>query len=131
MRTVSALLLVTCWLSAGTIKASDVCNIVSGATVMAQDDENTILGKVANAYDSKSIFNEYGDHGSPYAAKSIWNEYGRFGGQYSTHSPFNQYTSTPPILIKGGKAIGYLTVNKALKPGISPNLLKELCKDTL
>jgi hypothetical protein len=117
--------------SALPVYAADVCSTLAGAVVIAQDDENTYLGKVANAYDGKSIFNEYGDHGSQYSAKSIWNPYGKFGGEYSTHSPLNKYSSTPPMLVKDGKVLGYLSVNKSKQPSISPNLLKELCKDEL
>jgi len=109
----------------------EVCSIVKDATLIAQDNQNTPLGKISSPYDVKSIFNEYGEYGSEYSTKSIWNQYGIFGGEYSTYSPFNKYTTTPPMLIKNGKIIGYLTVNKFVKPSISPNLLKELCKDEL
>ena len=109
----------------------EVCSVVKDATLIAQDNQNTPLGKISSSFDSKSIFNEYGEYGSEYSTKSIWNQYGSFGGEYSTFSPFNEYTTTPPMLIKNGKIIGYLTVNKFVKPSISPNLLKELCKDEL
>lgn len=111
--------------------SAEICSALAGAVVVAQDDESTYLGKVANPFDSKSIFNEYGDYGSPYSAKSIWNQYGKFGGDYSIHSPLNKYSSTPPMLVKDGKLLGYLSVNKSQKSSISPNLLKELCKDEL
>lgn len=111
--------------------AEEVCSVVKDATLIAQDNQNTPLGKISSPFDSKSIFNEYGEYGSEYSTKSIWNQYGSFGGEYSTYSPFNKYTTTPPILVKNGKIIGYLTVNKFMKPSISPNLLKELCKDEI
>lgn len=109
----------------------EVCSIVKDAALIAQDNNNTLLGKITSPFDSKSIFNEYGEYGSEYSTKSIWNQYGTFGNEYSTYSPFNKYTTTPPMLVKNGKIIGYLTVNKFVKPSISPNLLKELCKDEL
>ncbi|HQS01905.1 MAG: hypothetical protein B7Y07_00810 [Halothiobacillus sp. 24-54-40] len=109
----------------------DVCSVVSGAVIIAQDDENTFLGKITNAYDSKSIFNDYGTHGSEYSSNSIWNQYGTFGSEYSSYSPFNKYTSTPPMIIKNKKIIGYLSANKSLGSAISPNLLKALCKEEL
>ena len=111
--------------------SAEVCSLVSGAVVLAQDDENTYLGKIASSYDSKSIFNEYGEFGSEYSSKSIWNNYGTFGSEYSTYSPHNKYSSTPPIIVKDGKILGYLSANKSLGGSISPNLLKELCKDSL
>ncbi len=121
-----ALLLIT-----SSVQAEDVCLIVSGAKIIAQDDENTYLGKISNSYDSESIFNEYGTYGSEYSSNSIWNEYSTFGSEYSSYSPFNKYTSTPPMIIKDGKIIGYLSANKSIEASISPNLLKALCEDEL
>lgn len=118
-------------LIAGAAHADEVCLIVSGAKLIAQDNENTYLGEIKNSYASDSIFNEYGTYGSEYSSNSIWNEYSTFGSEYSSYSPFNEYTSTPPMMIKGGKIIGYLTENKSIEASISPNLLKELCENEL
>lgn len=113
------------------VQANEVCSIVSGAKLIAQDDKNTYLGEITNSYASDSIFNEYGTYGSEYSSDSIWNEYATFGSEYSNDSPFNEYTSTPPMIIKGGKIIGYLSANKAVSSSISPNLLKVLCENEL
>jgi hypothetical protein len=113
------------------IASEELCTIVSGAVLIAQDDENTYLGKITNSYDSESIFNEYGSFGSEYSSSSIWNKYATFGSEYSSYSPFNKYTSTPPMIIKNRKIIGYLSANKNLGASVSPNLLKALCKDEL
>ncbi|OFA33271.1 hypothetical protein BAE46_00740 [Glaciecola punicea] len=77
------------------------------------------------------LFNEYATYGSEYSANYIWKEYTTFGSKYSSHSPFNEYASIPPMMIKGGKVIGYLTANKSITSPISPNLLKALCEDEL
>ena len=111
--------------------AEEVCEIVRGAVLLAQDDKNTFLGKITNAYESESIFNEYGTYGSPYSSESIWNQYGTFGSEYSSYSPHNSYTSTPPMIVKNRKILGYLTANKSVKSSISANLLKALCKEEL
>lgn len=111
--------------------AEEVCDIVKGAVLIAQDDKNTYLGKISTAYDSDSIFNEYGTYGSEYNSASIWNKYATFGSEYSSYSPHNSYTSTPPMIIKSRKIFGYLSVNKNVKSSISPNLLKALCKDAM
>ncbi len=110
-----------------TAQAEQLCSIVAGATLIAQDGGNTYLGKLGSKYDTDSVFNEYGTYGNEYNIKSIWNEYGQFGGEYSTYSPFNQYTSTPPMIIKNKKIIGYLSANKSLANSVSPNLLKAVC----
>jgi hypothetical protein len=108
--------------------SEEVCDIVSGSILIAQDDKNTYLGKISSASDLESIFNEYGNYGSPYNSSSIWNQYGTFGSEYSQYSPHNSYTSTPPMIIKNKKILGYLTANKSIKSSITPNLLKALCK---
>lgn len=113
------------------VRAEDVCTVVDGAVLIAQDDDNTYLGKVDNKYDSDSIFNDFGTYGNQYNSSSIWNQYATFGSQYSTFSPTNSMTSTPPMIIKNKSIIGYLTTNKNIKPSISPNLLKAMCKDAL
>ena len=113
------------------VNSEEVCDVVKGAVLIAQDDKNTFLGKITNAYDSESIFNEYGTYGSQYNSSSIWNQYTTFGSEYSAYSPHNSYTSTPPMIVKNRKILGYLSANKSIKSSISPNLLKALCKDEL
>jgi hypothetical protein len=114
-----------------TVQANEVCTTVSGSKLIAQDNKNTYLGKIKNSYSTDSIFNEYGTYGSEYSSTSIWNEYATFGNEYSSYSPFNEYTGTPPMIIKDGEVIGYLSANKAIEPSISPNLLKALCESEL
>jgi len=124
-------LILLLFLFASSVQANEVCSIVSGAKLIAQDNENTYLGVISNSYASDSIFNEYGTYGSEYSSSSIWNEYATFGSEYSSYSPFNEYTSTPPMMIKEGKIIGYLSANKSIKSSISANLLKALCENEL
>lgn len=95
--------------------------------LIAQDPKGTYLGAIENEYESDSIFNEYGDHGSEYSADSIWNQYGNFGGEYSNYSPFNSYSNEPPMIIKGGNIVGYLTVNEYVEGSLSPYVLRGMC----
>ena len=111
--------------------AEEVCGLVNGSVLIAQDSKNTYLGKIASPYQSDSIFNEYGAYGSEYNTGSIWNEYGTFGSEYNSYSATNSYTTTPPMIIKNKQVIGYLSANKNMRGAISPNLLKALCKDEL
>lgn len=103
-------------------RAQDVCQIIAGSSVIA--DDGTFLGELSNPYAPDSIFNEFGDYGSEYSSTSIWNQYGSYGGKYSPQSPFNRYSSSPPVLVKRGKAIAYLSVNNALDPALNPYSLK-------
>jgi hypothetical protein len=103
---------------------SEIIFLLKGASVFAQDDEQTYLGKIDNKYNFESIFNEYGTYGNEYSSKSIWNEYSKFGNKYNLLSPFNDYSSSPPMIIKNGKILGYLTTNEFILGGISPYILK-------
>ena len=93
---------------------------LNNSFIIAQNYNHTFLGKICNPYDIDSIFNEEGDYGSSASFLSIWNELGYFGNKYGIYSPFNSLTSTPPMIIKDGSIIGYLTVNKSIIGGISP-----------
>lgn len=109
--------------------AQDACSTLNGSVIIAQDSANTLLGRITSAFDSNSIFNEFGNYGSEFSSDSIWNEFSRFGNEFNSDSPFNEYTSSPPMIIKGGQVIGYLSANKTVSGSISPNLLKALCED--
>lgn len=127
-RGIHALAISLC-LWAGAAGAEEVCDILNGAVIIAQDSNNTFLGKVTSSYDSQSIFNEFGTYGNEFSSKSIWNEFSTFGNEFNSNSPFNEFSSSPPMLIKNRKILGYLSANKSIKASISPNLLKALCKD--
>lgn len=103
------------------------CNALDGATVIAED--GTFLGKIADQYDSKSIFNKYGTYGNPYESKSVWNDYGPYGSEYSNKSARSEYTATPPKIISGGKVVGYLSRNKYKSGSIDPLMLGIACFD--
>jgi len=111
--------------------AENLCTTVNSAILIAQDDKETYLGKISSPFDGESIFNEYGTYGSQYSSNSIWNQYTTFGSAYSSYSPFSKYSSSPPIIIKNKKIIGYLSANKSFSNSVSPDLLKALCKDEL
>lgn len=77
-------------------------------------DHKTYLGCLnCNEYASDSVFNTYGDHGSPYSTQSIWNHYGEFGSSYSVYGACNAYASDPPVIVdQNGAYYGRLTVNE-------------------
>lgn len=98
---------------------AQVAAILKGASIIAQDGKNTFLGKIDNEFVKDSIFNEFSKYGNEFNADSIFNEFGTFGGEFSQFSPFNEFTNKPPMIVKDGKIIGYLTANKAKRGGIS------------
>jgi hypothetical protein len=109
--------------------ARELCILLSGASIIAQDRSNTFLGKISSRFASDSIFNEFGTYGSRFSTRSIWNEFSQFGNRFSPHSPFNEFSSTPPLILQGGRIVAYLTTNRTFRNGISPNLLKALCEN--
>lgn len=111
--------------------AEELCDAVRGAVVIAQDDRSTMLGKITADYDSQSIFNEYGQYGSEYQTKSMWSEYGPFGSEYGEFSAKNTSSSNPPMIIKGGKIIGYVSSNRRIRGALNLVVLKALCKDEM
>lgn len=126
---VAILALLVLWMPS--VLAQDVCSTLNGASIIAQDSDNTFLGKITNSFDGDSIFNEFGDYGNDFSSDSIWNEFSTFGNEFNSESPFNEFSSDPPMIIKDGQIIGYLSTNKSINGAISPNLLKALCKDML
>lgn len=77
-------------------------------------DHDAFLGCLnCGKYDSGSIWNKYGSHGSRYSAESIWNRYGTYGSQYSSESPWNRYGQSPPAIVdREGNFYGYFTANR-------------------
>ncbi|PKO67833.1 MAG: hypothetical protein CVU22_10695 [Betaproteobacteria bacterium HGW-Betaproteobacteria-16] len=110
--------------------AEEVCDVLQDAVIIGQDGGNTYLGRISSSFDRDSIFNEFGAYGNEFSGKSIWNEFSTFGNEFNNNSPFNEFSSSPPMLIKNRKLLGYLTSNESMKSAISPNLLKALCKET-
>ncbi|WP_420564350.1 hypothetical protein [Thalassobaculum sp.] len=110
-------------------RASDVCDALHGAKIIA--DDGKYLGTVDGPYGGDSIFNEYSAYGSSYSGDSIWNEYGSYGGEYSSSSPFNKYSSNPPMIIKNRKIIAFLTVNDSIDGAVNPIKLGVVCYDVV
>lgn len=82
-----------------------------------------------NKFDSKSIWNAYGNYGSTFSSTSIWNEFGSYGGGFSQYSPFNNFTSTPPIIVdSNGGFYGYLTSNQYMSQRANFSLANTICK---
>jgi len=106
-----------------TALAQDLCTLIAGASVIA--DDGKFLGRLTSKSSSDSILNEYGTYGSEYSSGSIWNKYGTYGSEYSSQSPFSPYTSNPLLLVTGGRAIARLTVNRSLPAALNPYVVKK------
>ena len=100
----------------------------NGASIIADDGEQSFLGKIDSAVAINSIFNKVGRYGSEVASKSIWNKVGLYGSEVSMYSPFNEITLSPPFIVKNNKVIGRLTVNDIVPGAVDPNWLKVFYK---
>ncbi|MGV6396996.1 hypothetical protein ACTUVN_002691 [Pseudomonas caspiana] len=103
------------------------CDIVKGSTIISQNDEHTFLGTIEDSYGQTSIFNEYSPYGSTYSMTSIWNQYSDSGSEYGMNSAFNPYSTEPPMIVRGGQVLGYLTVSETMGRSLSPDILRA-CK---
>lgn len=80
------------------------------------------LGNVnRNRFDPDSLVNPYGTYGNRFATESIFNKFSQYGSPYGTESPYNKFTTTPPVFVKNGESLGYLTVNQYLTPRLDPD----------
>ncbi|MCO7225939.1 hypothetical protein [Pleionea sp. CnH1-48] len=110
---------------------NELCTLVKGAKIFAQDSRQTYLGDISNGYQSKSIFNDFGTYGNEFSSESIWNEFSKFGNEFNPYSPFNEYLSAPPVIIKNGELLGFLSTNENMKGAVSPSVLKAYCEEKL
>ncbi len=80
----------------------------------ADNQDRTFLGCLnCNKYDSASVFNKYGEHGSNYSNTSVRNQYSEFGSRYSDVSACNPYASKPPFIFDDdGDYYGRFTMNR-------------------
>jgi hypothetical protein len=93
---------------------------VSGSQLKTQS--GVFLGNVnRDKFDPDSLLNPYGQYGNRYSAESIFNVYSQYGSPYGSESPYNKFSTTPPMFVKNGEALGYLTVNKYLTPRLAPD----------
>lgn len=97
-------------------------SILEGTSVVAQDGQ--YLGLITRSTTHPdSIANKFGHYGSRYSNVSILNRYGEYGGRHSDLSPFSRFASRPPIVVRGGQGLAFLTVNPIMGPRLDPNLL--------
>ncbi len=103
--------------------------------IFGGEGHKTYLGCLnCSEYDTDSVSNQFGDHGSRYSSDSILNHYGQYGSPYSAESACNEYATDPPVIVDAsGRFYGRLTLNRynaELGAGASlMGWLAEVCKD--
>ncbi|MDR2235257.1 MAG: hypothetical protein LBE92_03960 [Chryseobacterium sp.] len=93
-------------------------------------DQNQYLGCLdCDDFDKNSVWNTFGDYGSPLSSKSIWNSYGNYGSSSSIFSPWSKYASYPPAIVdQDGNFYGFLSLNTYKADKSDLELAKILCQ---
>lgn len=81
--------------------------------------DSAFLGAVINGLDENSICNSF-TYGSQFT-ESIFNRFGVYGGQTSPYGAYNPNAEKPPILLKDGKFVAFISKNRRLKHRIDPD----------
>jgi len=85
------------------------------------DQHETFLGCLnCSKFDTNSVSNTFGPHGSAFASDSIFNQFGYFGSTFSSLSVCSVFAGNPPIVVnQKGESYGRLTLN-----AMAPNAIK-------
>lgn len=76
-------------------------------------DDGTFLGTFEGEYYANSVYNRYGNYGSPFSPNSIMNKNGNYGSDFSSKSPFNEHSSNGPWIVDNyGNSYGRLSINR-------------------
>jgi len=103
------------------------CPDLDGASVYSQESTPTYLGFFGGQFASDSINNQFGTYGNQFGSLSVRNTFGTYGGSFGSYSAQNDFTTTPPVIVKNGEIIGYLTTNQFKVGGVSISLIDLSC----
>ena len=106
------------------------CQDINGAYLFSQEPNPVYLGFFGTQFASESIYNQFGTYGSQFNSLSVRNTFGTYGSQFSTYSHMNQFTQTPPMILKDGILLGYLTVNPTINKGLALATIDAVCSFT-
>jgi hypothetical protein len=131
MRTLAALALLAAVFSSTALaqsrpdapRAKDVpvtCANLNGASVFSQEPNPVYLGFFGSASAASSIENTAGPYGSTSSATSVRNTASAYGSSTGTYSAMNAAATLPPLIVKYGLTIGFLTTNANLQSADYP-----------
>jgi hypothetical protein len=105
------------------------CADISGASVFSQEDSPVYLGFFGTSFSSDSINNKYDTLGNSMGAYSVRNTYAKYGSSYSSYGANNKYALYPPVIVKKGKSVAFLSINNTLSalPTVSLATIDSVC----
>lgn len=91
------------------------CANLDGASVFSQQPEPVFLGFFGSSSASDSIENSLGPYGSTTSATSMHNSTSLYGNSFGPYSANSGDASLPPLIVKYGLTVGFLTTNASLQ----------------
>lgn len=85
------------------------CTSLNGASVYSQETPGVFLGFFGTTTASLSIKNSLGDYGSTSGVNSVRNKLSKYGSASGDFSSISSSAFNPPIIVKEGVTLGYLT----------------------
>jgi hypothetical protein len=90
------------------------CSDINGASLFSQESKPVYLGFFGNSVATDSINTSFGNYGSTYSSTSVRTTYSNYGSPYGSYSAMSATALSPPVIVKKGKAIAFLTANVSL-----------------
>lgn len=108
-------------------KSQLTCEQLDGASVYSQEPAPVFLGFFGASFIANSIYRTSGDYGSTTAARSMRNKSAIYGSTSSNYSASNPSATLPPIIVRNGATLGYVTTNTDLFGGFSLSVIDSAC----
>lgn len=109
------------------LKSALTCDQLDGASVYSQEPVPVYLGFFGSQFISNSITRTSGDYGSTTSARSMRNKTAIYGSSTSNYSANNPSGTLPPIIVRNGATLGYVTTNTDLFGGYSLSSIDASC----
>jgi len=108
---------------------SVTCTDLDGASVFSQEEIPVYLGFMGSSFASSSINNLFGSFGSQFGSNSIRNQFSTYGSQFGLYSANNSLSTSPPVFVKNGKILAFLSTNTTLAsmPVVSLAVIDSKC----
>ncbi len=109
------------------LKSALTCDQLDGASVYSQEEAPIFLGFFGSQFAMRSIYLTAGDHGSSTSTRSMRNKSSSYGSTFGPYSANNTSSTLPPIIVRNGVTLGYVTTNKNLFGGYSLSTIDASC----
>lgn len=87
------------------------CAVLNGASIYSRDNPSIFLGFFGSSTASLSVKNTLGDYGSTTGINSVRNKSSKYGASTGDYSSNNISAFYPPVIVKEGITLGYLSTS--------------------